>query len=82
MQEYFENVSLVVFSPNFPKENRLMCFTWLGDPRDTLLVHDKKLQSQDFFQDFRMPDKYVRCISLHNLTSRAAEFEYIHINKE
>lgn len=40
----------------FLKENRSMCFTWLGDPRDALLVRDKKLQSQDFlprFQDAR-----------------------------
>lgn len=48
-----QSLSLSLF---FLKENRSMCFTWLGDPRDALLVRDKKLQSQDFlprFQDAR-----------------------------
>lgn len=63
------------------KENKSMCFTWLGDPWDILVVHDKMLQSLGFHQDSRMPDEHSGCVSLPNLTSKAAEFEYIHINK-
>lgn len=69
MQKLLENGSVVFYL----KENRSMCFTWLGDPWDVL--YDKKPWSLDARQTHQM-----HLTSL--LTSRAEEFEYMHSNKE